>query len=241
MTKTIPTKAFILAAGKGTRLQPYTDHAPKPMVEIAGKSIIHRTLEKLAAAGVEEVVVNLHHLAPVLEKHLQHVTNPRIILSHEDDLLETGGGIRKALSHFGDEPFYIINGDALWDEGPSGSAFDRLAALWDPAKMDILLFLEPKNQMPESQFVGDYHVHEDGQAARALDKSGDTMFAGIRIAHPRIFEGSPDGAFSFLSLMDKAQAAGKLHGMVHDSAWYHISTPRDVEDVNAIFARREKR
>lgn len=241
MTKagSTPRRAFVLAAGKGTRLRPYTDAMPKPMVSVGGKSLIKRTLEKLAAAGVEDVVINLHHLGPVLEDHLKYIERPKIIFSREEELLETGGGIKKALSHFGEEPFFIINGDALWDEGPHGPVFSRLASLWNGEKMDILLFLEPKEKMPVTEFVGDYHLNEEGRAIRAKDKSGGYMFAGVRIAHPRIFTGSPDGAFSFLSLMDKAESEGRLSGMAHDAAWYHISTPEDLTAVDALFRIRE--
>ncbi len=232
-----PTKAFILAAGKGTRLRPYTDTIPKPMVEIAGKSIIHRTIEKLHDDGVTDVVVNLHHLGDTLREHLGDISPP-IIFSEEHDLLETGGGVKKALHHFGNDPFYIINGDALWDDGKSGSVFSRLATLWDETKMDILLFIQPKDKMSLTGFVGDYHMHEDGKLTRAMDKSGNHMFAGIRLAHARIFENSPDGYFSFLTLMDKAEKEGRLYGMAHDDAWYHISTPEDLESVDALFRKR---
>lgn len=230
-----PAKAFILAAGKGTRLRPYTDTMPKPMVEIAGISIIRRTIAKLAEAGVEDIVINLHHLGDVLEDHLKDVRGVKIIFSREEDLLETGGGIKKALHHFGGEPFYIINGDALWDEGEI-PALEKLAHTWTDA-MDILLLLQPTACMELTGAVGDYRLM-DGRAIRAKDKGGDHMFAGVRIAHPRIFEGSPEGAFSFLSLMDKAEAQGRLYGIAHSGHWYHISTPEDLRSVNDAFRNR---
>lgn len=230
----MPKKAFILAAGKGTRLRPYTDTIPKPMVEIAGKSIIRRTLEKLSNAGVNNVVVNLYHLGDVMEAHLKDITTPAITLSQETELLETGGGIKKALVHFGDDPFYIINGDALWTDGPI-DAFTRLVQQWDTQKMDILLFLLPKENAHITEFVGDYDLLPDGRAIRSKTKTGNYMFAGIRIAKPQIFRESPDGAFSFLSLMDQAEENGTLYGMAHDARWYHISTPEDLERVNAEY------
>ncbi len=232
-----PLKAFILAAGKGTRLRPYTDSVPKPMVEVGGVSIIKRTLNKLAAEGVEEVVVNLHHLADVLADHLQNVQQPHIVLSYETELLETGGGVKKALQHFAGEPFYLINGDALWDEGKDDSALTRLALTWDPASMDMLLLLQPVNGMSLTNGVGDYTLAADGHAIRALDKSGDYMFAGVRIVHPRLFEGSPDGAFSFLTLMDKAQQNGRLFGLAHTGAWHHISTPGELLRVDDAYRK----
>lgn len=233
--KNKPTRAFILAAGKGTRLRPHTDTMPKPMVDIAGTSIIRRTIAKLVQAGVTDIVVNLHHLGDVLEDHLKEVKGVNIILSREEELLETGGGIKKALHHFGDEPFYIINGDALWDEGEV-PALEKLAQVWSD-DMDILLLLQPTRRMELTGAVGDYRLN-GGKASRAKDKSGDHMFAGVRIAHPRIFEGLPDGAFSFLSLMDRAEEQGRLYGLVHSGHWYHISTPEDLQSVNEAFGKR---
>lgn len=234
-----PEKAFILAAGKGTRLRPYTDTVPKPMVEVAGKSIIRRTIEKLSRAGVSTIVVNLHHLADILEGHLKDVGKPQIILSPETELLETGGGIKLGLHHFGEAPFYIINGDALWDEGEI-PALEKLAHVWNDKSMDILLLLQPTHRMDLTGAVGDYHLSADGRATRAKDKKGSHMFAGVRIAHPRIFEGAPDGAFSFLALMDKAESDGRLYGVEHSGHWYHISTPEDLESVNAHFIAEKK-
>lgn len=233
-----PDKAFILAAGMGTRLRPHTDIMPKPMVPVAGKSIIRRTIEKLAAAGVGDIVVNTHYLPETIESHLAQTTGMRIHISREDELLNTGGGIKKALHYFGNDPFYIVNGDALWDDLAGENVFTRLAHIWDAANMDILLFLEPKPLMKASQFVGDYTLRPDGQAVRSKDKSGDHMFAGVRIAHPRIFAGAPDGAFSFLDLMDAAEKAGRLYAMPHNAAWYHISTPEDLAETDRIFRGR---
>lgn len=234
-----PEKAFILAAGKGTRLRPYTDNIPKPMVEVAGKSIIRRTIEKLRAAGVGKIVVNLHHLGHVLESHLKEITHPAIVLSPETDLLETGGSIKLGLHHFDGGPFYIINGDALWDEGEI-PALDKLAHAWDDESMDILLLLQPTHRMELTGAVGDYHLAADGKATRAKDKNGSHMFAGVRIAHPRIFDGTPDGAFSFLTLMDKAEREGRLYAVEHSGHWYHISTPEDLVSVNAHFREAGK-
>lgn len=232
-----PEKAFILAAGKGTRLRPHTDTMPKPMVPVAGRSIIKRTIEKLAKQGIGEIVVNLHHLGDVLEDHLKDITFPKIIFSREEELLETGGGLKKALHYFENTPFFSINGDALWDE-ENATAFERLTALWDEDKMDILLFLEPKEKMRLTKFVGDYRIGTDGKLERAKDKDGTHMYAGVSITHPRVFENSPDGAFSFLQLMDRAQAQGRLYGMAHNAEWYHISTPEDLAAVDAAFRQK---
>ncbi len=234
-----PEKAFILAAGKGTRLRPYTDTVPKPMVDIAGKSIIRRAIEKLKMQGVREIVINLHHLGHVLESHLQGIKDPRIVFSREEELLETGGGLKKGLHHFDGKPFYIINGDALWDDAQD-TALSRLAKAWNEETMDILLLLQPVSHMNLTAGVGDYSLQEDGRATRVKSKDGQYMFAGIRIAHPRIFDNAPDGPFSFLSLMDEAERNGRLHAIAHLADWYHISTPEDLESVNAAFRAEGK-
>ena len=231
MTKA-PEKAFILAAGKGSRLRPYTDTMPKPMVSVGGTSIVRRTLEKLDEAGVKDVVINSYHLAEVLEEHLKDWTVPRIIWSRETDLLETGGGAKLAMHHFDGQAFYLINGDALWSEGPQGPALSRLAREWDDSKMDLLLLLQPVNGMTLTNGVGDYQLNAGGTAIRSSNKDGTHMFAGIRIVHPRLFDGSPDGAFSFLQLMDKAEKSGRLYAIEHDGAWHHISTPEELHRVD---------
>lgn len=228
-------RAFILAAGKGTRLRPYTDSIPKPMVTVGGRSIIHRTIQKLADVGVQEVVVNLHHLAPVLEAHLEEIKHPALILSHEEELLETGGGVQKALQHFKGEPFFLINGDALWDDAGDKTALARLSDFWDSDKMDLLLLLQPVRSMKLTHGVGDYVLEADGKARRKPQRDGDMMFAGIRIVHPRLFEGAPEGSFSFLSLMDKAQQNDRLYALAHEGDWHHISTPEELERVDEAF------
>ncbi|MCB9978035.1 MAG: nucleotidyltransferase family protein [Rhodospirillales bacterium] len=226
-------RAFILAAGRGTRLRPFTDRIPKPMVRIAGKPIIDYALDALDAAGVQDVVVNLNYKGEVLDSHLKSRKKPKIILSWEKSLLDTGGGVRKTLDFFQNTPFYILNGDALWQDGPDVSALERLAGTWDPVRMDILLLLHPAARIPDGS--GDYDLLDDGQARRSSDKTGALMFAGIRIAHPRVFEGSPEGAFSFLTLMDRAQENGRLYGLIHDGLWHHISTPGDLARTDAAF------
>lgn len=227
-----PTHAFILAAGKGTRLKPWTDTMPKPMVPVGGVPIIGHTLEKLEKAGVEEVMVNLHHLPDVLETYLQTIQRPRIHYSHEDALLNTGGGVQKVLPFFEGRDFFMINGDALWTEGPDGPALDRLARAWDAARMDILLLLQPVGSMTLTGGVGDYDIATDGRARRRADKKGTHMFAGVRITTPLIFNREIGDSFSFLELMDEAEAANRLYGLVHDGAWHHISTPEDRDRVN---------
>lgn len=235
----IPRKAFILAAGKGTRMRPLTDTYPKPMVTVAGRSLIDRTLDSLVRESVTDITVNLHYLGDVLKDHLEARQDVRMRFSEENQLLDTGGGIKRTLASFGDDPFFVISGDSLWTDGTGESSLQRLAAAWDAEKMDILLLLQPVDKMILTKGVGDYDIMPDGQAVRSIGQTGAYMFTSIRINSPRIFENTPDGAFSYLDLMDRAQAAGRLYALVHDGDWHHISTPQDLAAVNAAFEKNE--
>lgn len=227
-----PETAFIAAAGLGTRLKPYTDTMPKPMVPVNGQPIIGHILDQLITAGVQSVTVNLHHKAEILRDYLATCKNIEIHQSFEETLLETGGGAKKALPTLGSKPFYMINGDAFCIDGPSGSSLLNLAEVYHADTMDILLLLEPVSRMVLTQGVGDYDVVEGHKPLRNQNKQGPYMFAGIRICHPRIFENTPDGAFPFITLMDKAEREGRLFAHIHDGDWHHISTPEDLMRVN---------
>jgi len=229
----VPEYGFVLAAGKGTRLKPYTDLVPKPLVEAGGKSLIGHALDALAAAGVTNVTVNLHYMADLLATHLQSRDRPALTLSYEETLLDTGGGIKNALATLGSAPFYVVSGDSLWTDGPGSPALNRLAKHWDPERMDILLLLQPLAKMQLTSGTGDYDLAADGRAVRAPDKSGAYVWTSIRICKPEIFANAPAGAFSFLTLLDQAQQRGRLYGLVHDGEWHHISTAADLENVRA--------
>jgi len=233
-------KAFILAAGFGTRLRPYTETVPKPMVEVAGRSLIYRTLDKLRAVNIDYVVVNTHYLPDVMVQHLdeyvaQH-NDIEIHVSHENTILDTGGGIVKALQHFGDEPFYVIAGDNLWEDGDL-SALTRLAQSWDDAKMDVLTLMQPVSNMVLTKGVGDYKFVDDAQVERSLDQLGTHMWTNIRLNHPRLYKDQKAEAFSFLPLMDGAQEQGRLCALEHDGEWHHISTPNDLETVDLQYKK----
>lgn len=237
----MPLRAFILAAGYGKRLAPYTDTRPKPLAMVAGQSLIERTLNQLDQAGVRQVVINTHYLADMVTAHLRSRRSPAMAFSHEETLLDTGGGIRKMVKHFGEQPFFVLSGDGLWKDDPQAPALQALAEAWDPAVMDILILLQPVSSMKLTEGVGDYDIDENGRASRADDQSGAYMFTSMRINAPGIFEGTPEGApFSYLDLLDTAQQKGRLFGVVHKGDWHHISTPADLEAVKAAFEKRDK-
>ncbi|MEM6780859.1 MAG: nucleotidyltransferase family protein [Pseudomonadota bacterium] len=233
-----PETAFILAAGKGTRMQPLTDTIPKPMVPLSGKPLIDHTIDALVRDDVRQIVVNLHHFGNKLENHLSARSDAKIIFSKESTLMDTGGGVRKAARKLGDDPFYIINGDAFWTEGPGQTALQRLADAWNPDTMDILILLQKTDEMVLTHGTGDYDIDGNGKAIRALSKTGQYMFTSIRIMKPEILRGTSEDPFSYLDLLDKAEKEGRLYALVHEGEWHHISTPDDLNRVNAALGQQ---
>ncbi len=228
-----PDKAFVMAAGFGSRLQPLTLTRPKPLVEVAGQPLLSHIIDALRDVGVRDVTINAHYLSEQIESYAKSRDDVALHVSYEPEILDTGGGLKQVLSYFKNCPFYVINGDAYWVDDPlKNSALDVLFSYWDSDVMDILMLLQPVDQMVLTQGVGDYDLQKDGQAVRRLDKGGDYMFTSLRINHPRIFDDAPDGAFSYLQLMDAAQAKGRLYGVVYEGDWHHISTPADLQAVN---------
>lgn len=231
---TIPRRGMVLAAGFGTRLRPITDSLPKPMVSLRGRTLVDRALDRLEAAGVKEVVVNLHHLGDQLETHLKKRNRPDIVFSHEEVILETGGGIKKALPLLGDAPFYAINGDICWLDGQI-PALKRLAAAWNDEEMDALLLNQPiTTAVGYDGWAGDFVMDSCGRLRRRREREvAPFIFAGVQILHPRLFAGAPEGAFSLNLLYNKALEAGRLWGLRHDGEWYHIGTPEGLAEVEA--------
>jgi MurNAc alpha-1-phosphate uridylyltransferase len=239
LPRTVIDHAFILAAGKGTRLRPYTDNCPKPLVPAGGQPIIDHVLDRLEEGGVTHVTVNLHYMADMLEAHLRRRGHPAVTFSREAELLETGGGVRNALDTMGAGPFFVVSGDSFWIDDPGRRALARLAAFWDPGKMDLLLLMQPLSRMILTEGRGDYDILPDGRAVRSRDKTGACMWTSVRLCAPSLFDGTPETPFSFLELMDRAESRGRLYGLVHEGDWHHISTPADLERVNAAMKRHE--
>jgi N-acetyl-alpha-D-muramate 1-phosphate uridylyltransferase len=231
-----PVRAMVLAAGKGLRLRPITLSRPKPLVEVGGQTMLDSVLDRLAEAGVAEAVVNEHYLAEMIEAHLRGRVHPRIHLSHEEALLETGGGVKKALPLLGEEPFFVINGDILWRDGKV-PALRRLAEAWDGARMDALLLLQPTATAVGYEGLGDFVMDQLGRLRRREEgEVAPFLFAGLQILSPGLFAGTPDGPFSLNLIYDRALAAGRLYGLRHDGAWYHVGTPEDLQRVEAALA-----
>ena len=228
-------RAMVLAAGLGLRMHPLTDDRPKPLVELAGRTLLDRALDRLTAAGVGRIVVNSHYRAEMVAAHLYGRAD--IILSPEEVLLETGGGVKAALPHLGGEPFFVVNSDAVWRDGPT-PALQRLAGQWSDKHMDALLLLVPTPAVPGAIISdrGDYHLEPDGAARRRAEgEIAPFLFGGIQILHRRLFDTAPDGPFSLNLLYDAAEAAGRLYGVRHDGEWYHVGTPGELAVAAAAF------
>ena len=232
---------MILAAGLGLRLRPLTETRPKPLIEVAGRTMLDRALDHLVAAGIGSAVVNCHYLAEQIEAHLAGRDRPAIRLSREEVLLETGGGIAKALPNLGPDPFYAANADIIWSDGAT-PALLRLADHWDASTMDALLLVHPTERAFGYDGAGDFARDKDGRLSRRGNAaSAPYVFTGVQLLHPGLFDGAPAGAFSMNVLYDKALAAGRLHGVVHDGEWYHVGTPEALSEADALLASREKR
>ncbi|MCB4803305.1 MurNAc alpha-1-phosphate uridylyltransferase [Methylobacterium brachiatum] len=221
------THAFVLAAGLGKRMRPVTATVPKPLVEVAGKALLDHALDRAAEAGIETAIVNVHYLPDLIEGHLARRTGgPAIQVSDERAaLLETGGGIRKALPLLGDAPFVVLNSDSFWLEGPAPN-LRRLIDAWDPARMDALLLVAPTATSLGYDGAGDFVMDADGRLERRGEREvAPFIYAGVAILQPGLFADTPEGAFSLNLLFDRAIAAGRLSGMRLDGQWLHVGTP----------------
>lgn len=238
-TKTTLTRAMILAAGLGTRMRPITDKTPKPLVQVNGRSLIDHALDRLVEGGVTNVVVNLHYFGEQLERNLKRRNDLDITFSWEkDELLETGGGIKKALGDLGKEPFWAINSDSLWLNGPT-SMMERMKAVWDDKRMDGLLLLHSTVDAYGYEGTGDFNADSDGKLTRRDEREiTPWLFTGIQILHPRLFKNAPDGAFSMNVLYDEALENERLFGMVHDGEWFHVGTREGLGDAEDYMAHR---
>jgi MurNAc alpha-1-phosphate uridylyltransferase len=219
---------MVLAAGIGNRMRPLTDARPKPLVEVGGRALIDRNLDRLERANISAAVVNLHHFADMLEAHLQKRAKPKIVFSDERAaLLDTGGGIAKALPLLGGEPFFLVNSDSLWLEENSNLA--RLARAFDPSRMDALLLLARAENTVGYEGRGDYFIEADGLLRRRdTTERAPLTYAGGALLSPALFNGAPTGSFPLLPLFDHAEAARRLSGIELDGVFLHVGTPAAI-------------
>ncbi|HEX8569508.1 MAG TPA: nucleotidyltransferase family protein [Caulobacteraceae bacterium] len=233
-----PKTAMVLAAGLGTRMRPLTDDRSKALVEVGGRALIDHMLDRLADAGVERAVVNVHYFADRLEQHLAGRERPRIVISDERvELLETGGGLKKARPLLGDDPVWVANIDSVWSE--RSSAMAALAAAWDPARMDAALLLSPLERSLGFDGSGDFFLEPDGRLRfRGEAASAPYAYMGVHITKPQVVDAAPDGPFSLTPIWRKLAEEGRLHGAVMDGFWMHVGDPgsRDAAEARLLEA-----
>jgi N-acetyl-alpha-D-muramate 1-phosphate uridylyltransferase len=236
-----PTTAFVLAAGLGQRMRPLTDSLPKPLVPLNGRALIDHVLDRLTEAGITKAVVNVHYLADKIETHVKSRTTLHVEISDErDTLLETGGGVVRALPKLGDAPFVIHNSDTVWiDDGNIN--LERLLSTWDKNRMDSLMLLAPTATSIGYDGKGDFNITSEGRLTRrGSATTAPYVFAGVSVIHPCMFKGEAERPFSLNHVWDRAIAAGRLYGIVLDGLWMHVGTPEALDDANAAIARAAK-
>ena len=233
-----PRSAMVLAAGLATRMRPLTESTPKPLLMLGGCSLLDHALDHLVDAGVETVAVNAHWQADAIAVHLAHRPSPpRTVLLREEKLLETGGGVRAALAVLGADPFFVVNGDAFWLNGPI-SALLRLAAVFDDS-VDGVLLVQRTSHVHADVGLGDFAVDKWGVPRRRREREVvPYIYAGVQLIHPRLLHEMPPGAFSMNRAWDIALAAGRLRAVVHDGLWFHLSTPPDLAEAEQILEAR---
>jgi MurNAc alpha-1-phosphate uridylyltransferase len=232
----MPDTAMLLAAGLGKRMRPLTATRPKPLVEVAGRALIDRALDRVRAAGIPKVVVNVHYMADALEAHLRkRAADVDLRISDERGvLLETGGGVARALPLIEADPFFIINSDNLWIDGPLDT-LRLLASRWDGERMDALLLVVPLARATCHRGMGDFHMDARGLLSRrGPSRVAPFVFTGIQIVSRRLFADVPEGAFSTNLVWDRAIAAGRAFGMAHQGLWFDVGTPQAVARTEAL-------
>ena len=228
---------MVLAAGLGERLRPLTEKMPKPLVPVAGKPRLDHVLDRLTAAGVERAVVNVHYLADQIEQHVGSRKTPQIVISDERaKLLNTGGGVVKALPALGDTPFFHVNSDTIWIDGAKPNLL-RLAEAFDPARMDALLLLAPTVGSIGYSGRGDFLMTADGRLKRRAEREvAPFVYAGAAILRPELFSDAPAGAFSLTRLFERAAKAARLHGLRLEGVWMHVGTPAAIVQAEAAIS-----
>ncbi len=232
----LPNTAMIMAAGKGTRMRPLTNDKPKPLVEVAGTSLLDHVLDHLRDAGVGSLVINAHYFAEQIEDHVAaHATDFHVTLSDERSLLrDTGGGLVQAKPMIDDDPFFCINADNWWTD-LGENAFQRLANAWNDDDMDVLMLVIPTAQARNTQGRGDFNLDDAGRLVRRLpDADADYVWTGIQMMSKRLIIDPPEDVFSTNVFWDRAIAAGRCFGVVHQGLWFDVGYPEAIAMTEAV-------
>jgi len=234
----VPEFAMVLAAGIGKRMRPITESMPKPLVSVAGRTLLDWGLDALRDAGVGHAVINVHHFPEQIIAHLSSRAVPRICISDESDgLLDSAGGIVKALPMLGTAPFFILNADTFWIDGGSASNLKRLALAWDAARMDILLMLADITKSTGHSGGTDFLLDGDGRLHRSAGAPEGLIYAGAAIADPNLFAAAEMKPHSLNRYFDSAIERGRLFGMEMDGHWITVGTPDAIPLAEAAVAR----
>ena len=237
MKPLVSDTAMVMAAGLGKRMRPLTSTRPKPMVKVAGKPLIDHALDSLAEAGIARAVINVHYLPDSLEAHVLARAVPQCIISDERDrLLETGGGMVKA-RHLLPDPFFCLNSDNLWLEGPV-DCFRQLSDLWNPEAMDALLLMVPHAGARNYRGDGDFHLDPLGRVSRRQSRRvAPFIYTGIQIVSHRLLRDAPEGPLSTNLLWTRAIEEGRLYGTTFTGLWYEVGDPGAVVATEAALTR----
>jgi N-acetyl-alpha-D-muramate 1-phosphate uridylyltransferase len=227
--------AMIMAAGKGTRMLPLTADCPKPLIKVAGATLLDHVLDHLRAADIADIVVNVHYLADLVEAHLrEHASDFSVHISDERALLrETGGGLVHALPQIASDPFFCVNADNWWTD-VGETVFERLTCAWDAAKMDVLMLVIPTERAGNTQGRGDFDLDSDGRLSReGVPRPRPFVWTGIQLLARRIVVDPPADVFSTNMFWDRAIAAGRCYGLIHDGSWFDVGYPEAIEATEA--------
>ena len=233
----VPSAAMVLAAGLGKRMRPLTATRPKPLIEVAGRTLLDRALDHLVTAGVARAVINTHYFADQVDAHVRGRCDLDIRLSDERAvLLETGGGVTKALPLIDADPFYVINSDNLFVDG-SVDTLKLLAQRWNPTEMDALLLLVPLARAAGYEGRGDFHMDARGAVRRRAEhRVAPYVYSGVQLLAKSLFEGEPVEPFSMWRIWDRLLASKRLYGIVHQGLWFHVGTPQAVTETESQLA-----
>jgi len=224
-----------MAAGKGTRMMPLTADRPKPLVAVAGTALLDHVLDHLRDAGVGQIVINAHYRASQVEDHMaDHAADFKVAFSDERDLLlDTGGGLVRALPLIPDDPFICVNADNWWTNDGE-NAFTRLMAAWDDNAMDVLMLLIPYAEANNTQGQGDFDLDVDGRLSRRkADQQAAYVWTGIQMLSKRLIIDPPSEVFSTNVFWDRAIAKGRCYGLVHEGLWFDVGYPDAIAATEA--------
>lgn len=231
-----PKKAFILAAGLGTRMRPLTNNTPKPLLKVEFRSMIDRAIDKLVEAGVKEAIVNIHYKPEMIAAQLSKRKDIKITLSHEKERLETGGGLMYARKLIGDDPIYVISTDIVWQDTGRKSALKTLAEHWDDKLIGLLLV----NQVSKSYGYdgkGDFKLYQDGRIEwRDPSNNAPYVFTGLQIISPTVFDKPAVHDMGQVFPLNRIYSAYLecFRAVEYDGKWYHIGTPEALNKIKLV-------